>query len=105
MIFATYLGTKWVNRKVQLRPGNAIKVLERVNLGPDKAVVIVSVGEKCMLLGVSQQHVEKIDDLDINEVKALLEVQNTDKPSFSSALATVISQKFNHKGGDYNDKK
>lgn len=104
LILATYFGVKWMTRKVQTRPGSIIKVVERVNLTQDKSIVIVTVGEKCMLLGVSPAHVEKIEDLDKDEITSIQKMQSLEKPTFTQAMAQVISDKARRKGGGFNDK-
>lgn len=104
LILATYFGAKWMTKKVQMRPGSIIKVIDRVNLTQDKSVVIITVGEKCMLLGVSPQHVEKIEELNKEEIISLQKTSVTDRPTFTQAMAQVISEKVNKKGGGFNDK-
>ena len=104
LILATYFGMKWMTKKVQTRPGNIIKVVERVNLTQDKSIVIVTVGEKCMLLGVSPSHVEKIQDLDKDEITSIQIASSLERPTFTQAMAQVISEKAKKRGGGFNDK-
>jgi len=109
LIMLTYYGAKWLNKRVHLSTNGAVKVLERVNLGPEKAIMIIAIGEKCMLLGVTQEHIDKISDLDKADVDKLLEEKKaTEKPSlpqsFAASLAKVIMDKKHSKGGDDIDK-
>lgn len=105
LILATYFGVKWMTGKVQTRPGCIIKIIERVSLTQDKSIVIITVGEKCMLLGISPSHVEKIEDLDKNEINSLQKAVSLERPTFTQAMAKVISDKVGKKGGGFNDKK
>ena len=104
LILATYFGAKWMTRKVQTRPGSIIKVIDRVNLTQDKSVVVITVGQKCMLLGVSPSHVEKIEELDKDEIMSDQKTVSTERPTFTQAMVQVISEKVGKKGGGYSDK-
>ncbi|MCX7658642.1 MAG: flagellar biosynthetic protein FliO [Oscillospiraceae bacterium] len=73
LIFLTYYGVRWLNKKVPASGGRSIKVLERAPIAQDKSLVIVKVGEKHMLLGLSPQHIEKIADLDAGDIVAMQE--------------------------------
>ncbi|MFA5659323.1 MAG: flagellar biosynthetic protein FliO [Oscillospiraceae bacterium] len=104
LIMATYFGLRWLNKRVSFTPGSMIKVIERANLGPDKGLMIISVSGKYMLLGVSQQHIEKICDLDKEEIdKLLLEKNNQSREPFAAQLIKAFATKKAEKGGDGND--
>ena len=45
-----------------------MKVLERTMFGQDKSLVVVKIGDKIMLLGVTAHHIEKIADLDESDL-------------------------------------
>ncbi len=101
LILATYFGLKWLNRKVNLSPGSIIRVVERINLGPDKALIIISLGQKYMLLGISQQHVEKICDLDNDEINRIIEDKKEHgREPFAQQLMKAFTAKKSEKGGD-----
>ena len=105
LIFLRYYGANWLNKRVKF-PGNGmLKVHERVNLGSDKAVMVVSVGEQYMLLGVTQSNINKISDLQKDEIEKLLEEKNSaTKQTFAMSLANAIVAKTHKKGGEDNDK-
>lgn len=46
------------------RPDSVIHILERFGLEPRKALYIIKVGKKQMLLGVSENQISKLADLD-----------------------------------------
>lgn len=100
LIFLTKYCAKWLNKRVRISSSATVKILERVNLGPDKALMIVSVAEKYMLLGVTQEHIEKIADLEKDDIKNLLNPVTPEKNgSFTSQLLKAISSKKADEGG------
>ena len=68
LIFLTYYASKWLNNRFSATSARSIKVLERTNFSQDKSIVIVKVGGKHMLLGVTQHHIDKIADLDPSDI-------------------------------------
>lgn len=72
LIFLTYFAGKWLNRRMYSVTGKTVRVLERENLGQDKCVVIVKAGSKYMLLGVTQHHIDKLCDLDEDDISEQL---------------------------------
>lgn len=98
LVFVIFWVMKRFNARVTLTDSRHLKVLERVNLGPDKMLLIVSVCGKCMLLGVTSQSTEKICDLD--ETEEELCVKKADGgtfPTISESLKTVFGKKKSEK--------
>jgi len=100
----TYYGARWLNKRVRFTGTGTVKVLEKINLGPDKAIMIIAIGDKYMLLGVTQQHIEKITDLDKADVDNLLNNQSQGKQTFAMQFVNALSAKKQSKGGDDVDK-
>ncbi len=106
LIFLTYWGLKWLNKRVKFSGNQLMKVHERINLGPDKSIIIASVGESYMIMGITSQNITKIADLDKQEVEKLIaEKTSNPKQSFSMMMAEIITQKNKRKGGDIDDQK
>ena len=63
LVFLLFWAMKKLNRRVTLRDSKNMKILERINLGPDKMLLLVSVCGKCMVLGVTNGRVEKVHEL------------------------------------------
>lgn len=104
LIFLTYYGANWLNKRVKFSGNGMMKVHERVNLGADKTIMVVSVGEKYMLLGITQQNITKISDLEKDEIEKLLEEKKSaSKQTFAMSLASAIVAKTRKKGGEDND--
>ena len=60
LVIAIFWAMKALNKRVTLSSSKNMKILERINLGPDKMLLLVSVCGKCMVLGVTSGHTEKI---------------------------------------------
>ena len=94
LVFVIFWLMKKFNARVSLTDTRHLKVLERVNLGPDKMLLIVSVCGKCMLLGVTTQSTEKICDLDETEEELLAKQSNKQSfPTFSESFKTILGKK------------
>lgn len=94
LVFVIFWLMKKFNARVTLTDTRHLKVLERVNLGPDKMLLIVSVCGKCMLLGVTSQSTVKICDLD--ESEAELCAKSADRqsfPTFTESFKTILGKK------------
>lgn len=68
LIFLTYFAARWLNKRTTMAGTRSIKILERANFSQDKSIVIVKVGGKLMLLGVTSEHIERIADLDETDI-------------------------------------
>ena len=105
LIFLTYFGANWLNKRVKFSGSGIFKVHERTNLGADKAIVVASVGDKYMLLGITQENINKIADLEKDEIEKLVnEKKEAQKQPFAVSLAKAIMIKKDTKGGEENDK-
>lgn len=94
LVFVIFWLMKKFNARVSLNDTRHLKVLERVNLGPDKMLLIVSVCGKCMLLGVTTQSTEKICDLDETEEELVAKQSNKQSfPTFSESFKNILGRK------------
>ena len=96
LFFVLVYAMKKLNTGLGYVNGNRMKVIDRVSLGRDGMLVIVSVAGKLMLIGVSGQHIEKLSDIDMtvdeyNEFTSSPESQSG--MSFASAFAEVMKRK------------
>lgn len=94
LIFVIFWLMKKFNKHIALSDSKNMKILERINLGPDKMLILVSVCGKCMVLGVTSAHTEKICDLEMTEEEliALSESskENAGQPSFKESFKIVL---------------
>ena len=94
VMFLAYYATKWLGKKHMVQGGSSrnMEVLERIALGPDRQLMIVRVGEKHMLLGVTAQHIEFICDIAPEDL--LPDVGTKPETSFSAALKNVLKNQW-----------
>lgn len=99
LIFFLFYALKKLNKGISVKSGNRLRVLDRVSLGRDGMLLIVSVCGKLMLLGVTAHRVEKLCDLDISEEEysASLQQQGID---FKSVLSSALNKKEQEKQGE-----
>ncbi len=88
LIFLLFWIMKKFNAKVALSDSRNMKILERINLGPDKMLLLVSVCGKCMVLGVTTNHTEKICDLEQTEEE--LTAKMAENPTFTESFKTIL---------------
>lgn len=89
LVFLLFWLMKKLNKRVMVSDSRHMKVLERINLGPDKMLLLVSVCGKCMVLGITSNHAEKICDLEQTEEELTRRDENGN-PSFGESFKTVL---------------
>ncbi|MCL2053631.1 MAG: flagellar biosynthetic protein FliO [Oscillospiraceae bacterium] len=96
LIFLTYAGTKWLNKKFRLGgfygEAKGIKIVECAGIAQDKQLMIVRIGKKLMLLGVTAGSVTKICDLDEDDLAGLTETESAED-GFLSSFKKVFAEK------------
>lgn len=99
LIVLTYVSARWLNRRVNLSGSRSIKVLEKAVLGQDKMLAVVQIGEKLMLLGITDGHIDKLSDLDKEDITA--PAIPSAGGSFMENLKKAAKQQFsgNYEGG------
>ena len=88
LIFLTYYASRWLNKRFSFSSSRKIRVIERASLAQDKSLVVVRVGKKSLLLGVTPQHIENICELDSEDMAEILsdEPAQGGTPSFLDNL-------------------
>lgn len=90
LVFVMFWLMKKFNKRITLSDSRNMKILERINLGPDKMLLLVSVCGKCMVLGVTSSHTEKICDLEQTEEELLARAEEEAPPSFKESFKTIL---------------
>lgn len=91
LVFVIFWLMKKFNKRVALSDSKNMKILERINLGPDKMLLLVSVCGKCMVLGVTSSHTEKLCDLEQTEEELTAVTENSgENPSFKDSFKIVL---------------
>lgn len=96
LVFGLFWLMKKLNKHVMVSDSRNMKILERINLGPDKMLLLVSVCGKCMVLGVTANHAEKICDLEQSEEELTPKTDGTN-PTFGESFRTILGNKLNKK--------
>ncbi len=96
LIFVVFRLMKKLNARTSLYDSRHMKILERINLGPDKMLLLVSVCGKCMVLGVTANHAEKICDLEQTEEELTAKPDGA-PPSFGESFKIVMQNMMKKK--------
>lgn len=96
LIFFLFYALRKLNKGISVKSGSRLRVLDRVSIGRDSMLLVVSICDKVMLLGVTSQRMEKLCDLDITE-KEYLDMEQA--PDFKSVLASAFFRKQEQEGG------
>lgn len=106
LVLALMFGMFWILKRVSngrmsvFRSQGRIKVLEKVNLAPDKSLIIVEVDGQTMFLGVSSHGITKISDLSTLEIP---DNQENSGMSFFDSMKKIISNKNVQKSSSFKD--
>lgn len=95
LIFFLFYAIRKLNKGIAVKSGNKLRVLDRINLGRDGMLLVVSVCGRLMLLGVTAQRVDKLCDLDMTEGEYLqsLSEEGSQGMDFKAALLAVMGKK------------
>ena len=98
LVFLLFWAMKKLNKRVTLSDSRNMKILERINLGPDKMLLLVSICGKCMVLGVTNGRVEKVHELEETEEQLMQKQQQEDgNTSFKESFKIVFNNMMNKK--------
>lgn len=102
IVAAAYFASRYVAKKGAVMAGNRnLKVIERMNLGLDKALYIVSVGDCLYLIAVGKNTFQLIDKLEKQQIQLF---QNEMTTGVSGKVFDTYLDKFMRKGkNDFND--
>lgn len=99
-----YYVSKLVSRRYQPRAGaahNSMEVLDRLALGKDQALLLVRTAGRVFLLGVTQQHIERIEELDPDLLPDPAAASDQTKPDFRATFKDALKNWTGgrHEGG------
>ncbi len=87
LILLLFYALKKLNKGISVKSGNQLRVLDRISLGRDGMLLVISVCGRLMLVGATSSRVEKLCDLDITEEEYTSNRQDVDfKTVFSSVF-------------------
>ncbi len=93
LLFLLLYGLKRLNGRVGVNNGGKMRVIDRVTIGRDGMLLVVSVGGRLLLVSATPQHIEKLGELDMTaeEYSAQLNEQNA-QSGFAAVLAAAMSR-------------
>ena len=97
VIMAAYYVTKIVAKTGggTFRKSSGIKLIASQQLGKDKSIAIVEIGEFAYILGVSTQRIEMIDKLSKSELGLKKDEPVVTPPSFGMSFKDELNKRFN----------
>ncbi len=93
LVFVMFWLMKKLNKHVMVSDSRNMKILERINLGPDKMLLLVSICGRCMVLGVTTNHTEKICELEETEEELTQLAEGN--PTFGESFKIVLGNMMN----------
>ncbi len=103
LFFLLIYGLNKLNKKIGVITGSKMRILDRVTIGRDGMIFVVSVGGKLMLLSATSQHIEKICDLDMSPDEYTAQLQNDSQQlqnSFASFFANAMNKRSKEPGSE-----
>ena len=97
LMFLTFYAYKWLN-KHRMSGGfgynnRSIKIVEYLSIAQDKQLMIVTVGNKKMLLGVTPNAVTKVCDLDDEDIVSYESESEGEESGFMKTLKKAFAEK------------
>jgi flagellar protein FliO/FliZ len=69
VIVAAYIATKYLSGKGRHMKSRHIRILDRMIMGRDKHIVLIEVGDKKLLIGITNQTINVLGDIDTQSLK------------------------------------
>lgn len=100
ILFCAYIATKFIGKRMTIRSvGNKnINIIESVSLGQNKALLIVESAGKTFLLGMTQNKISLISELEGEKIISH-DKSTGETMEFSKAFKTVLENNFGKKIG------
>lgn len=101
VLVLAYLTTRWLSSSSLGRRGKGIiEILDRQPAAQDKSLLVVRVGKKILLVGVSSQNITKLTELDEDDISAASSPSDQD---FASALKSALSRRLGGRNWEQTD--
>ena len=91
VIAAAYLATKYISHKGRRAKSRQMRMVDRMTLGRDKHIVLIEVGNKNLLIGVTNQTINVLGDVDGNALKGQ---QGTEATPAAKGFAASVRDSF-----------
>ncbi len=98
LLFLLLYGLKKLNNGVGVNSGSKMRVLDRVTVGRDGMLLVVSVGGKLLLIGATPQHIEKLGELDMSPDEYSSQLRSeVQQGGFAAAFAAAMKRSGHEK--------
>ena len=104
LFFVLIYALKKLNSGIGFANGSKMRVIDRVTVGREGALLVVSVAGRLMLIGASSGHIEKLGELDMTPEEYMAQSANSSAPSFAEAFSAVLKQKKEKQSEEKGDK-
>ena len=112
LFFVLIYALRKLNRGISVMSGGKMRIIDRVSVGRDGMLLVVSVAGKLMLVSATSQRIEKLQDLDMTAEEYAAQQNGAENTgmSFGQALSAVMGRKKGtdgeekDNGKDYRDK-
>ena len=91
ILYLAYIASKYLGT-ASIKQGSSkhIRLLEVMSLGQDRAVAAIKVGDKNLLIGISQGGINKITDLDEGDIAQML--ADDLNPTFNQGFKDMMNK-------------
>ena len=97
LIFLSCFAARWLNNRFHTgmfgSGQRSVKIIECIGIAQDKQLIIVSVGRKLMLLGVTPNSVNKICDLDEEDLASETDAGAQSDSGFIKSLKKAFAER------------
>lgn len=98
LVFLLFWVMKKLNKRINVSDSRNMKILERISLGQDKLLLLVSICGRCMVLGVTNGGVDKVYELEETEEQLLAKKNEAGgNPSFGESFKTILGDMMKKK--------
>lgn len=104
LFFVLIYALKKLNSGIGFASGSKMRVIDRVTVGREGALLVVSVAGRLMLIGATSGHIEKLGELDMTPEEYAAQSADSSAPTFAEAFSTVLKQKKEKQSEEKGDK-
>ncbi len=93
LVIGFIMGMKWLQNQTRIRGAgfDAFSIVGSLSLGPKKSIYLVRIVERVLVVGVSENNINILTELDAEEAKLFWQHPAKKQNSFAQSLASQIS--------------
>ena len=99
ILYLAYFATKKIGKRMSVKGvgGKNIRIIDSISIGQHGSVLLIMTAGKLLLVGVTQQGMSLLSELDPNEIDIDEESPQGGTMEFSQALKKAVEQRFGKK--------